>query len=147
MLVQLFAERWCYTPQLDNRSVVGRCSLFSLLWTVYTTRRMRILDNIIAIHCLQGSQQFLPRFPPLNEKFQCDSLFEVIRAHHCVDFRSAALHTNIHYMTANTRITTKLGTVVPDSPRYNICWFPVYQCGLTSWQKLFQIPNCQASYY
>ncbi len=35
---------------------------------------------MIAVLCLQGHQCFLPRFSPLNEKFQRDSLFEIIRA-------------------------------------------------------------------
>ncbi len=87
---------------------------------------------MITVHSLQGRQCFLPRFSPLNEKFQRASLFKVICARHYVHFRSRALLTNIHFITTNTRITMKLGTVVPDPPCYNICLFPVYQCSLAS---------------
>ncbi len=87
---------------------------------------------MIAVHCLQGCQYFLLQFSSLNEKFQRDSLFEVIRACHYVHFRSTALHTNIRYMITNTLTMTKLGTVVPDPPRYNLCLFPAYQCSLAS---------------
>ncbi len=102
--------------------------------------------DMIAVHCLQGRQCFLPWFPPLNEKFHRDSLFESIRTRHCVHFRLTALHTNIRYMTTIAQITTKIGTVVPDPPRYNICLFLAYQCGLASQQKWFWLLNCQASY-
>ncbi len=79
------------------------------------------------------SSMFLATISPLSKKFQLDSLFEVIRARNCVHFRSTAFDTNIRYTTTNTRITTKLGTVVPDPPRYNVCLCSMYQCSIALW--------------